>query len=72
MKLHSVQETQGSDKSVTHESIVHEPTVAHETVTNENSDPRSRHDDPLLDGLLILCALQGNRSAVPHSPPDSP
>ncbi|MBA0207022.1 type I secretion system permease/ATPase [Pectobacterium aroidearum] len=77
MKLHSVQETQGSDKSVTHESIVHEPTVAHEsmtvhesavvhepavaheTVTNENSDPRSRHDDPLLDGLLILCALQG-------------
>ncbi|AFI89224.1 type I secretion system permease/ATPase [Pectobacterium parmentieri] len=53
MKLHSVQETKGSDELVTHEPTIHEPIV------HENSDPRSRHDDPLLDGLLILCALQG-------------
>ncbi|ATA22968.1 ABC transporter [Brenneria goodwinii] len=43
MKLHSVHDTNNPDESV----------------VQEHSDPRSRHDDPLLDSLLILCSLQG-------------
>ncbi|MEE3663847.1 type I secretion system permease/ATPase [Brenneria sp. g21c3] len=43
MKLHSVHDTNTPDESG----------------IQEHSDPRSRHDDPLLDSLLILCALQG-------------
>lgn len=43
MKLHSAHDTNNPDESVAH----------------EHSDPRSRHDDPLLDSLLILCSLQG-------------
>lgn len=43
MKLHSVQDIDSSEAPVSH----------------EHNDPRARHDDPLLDGLLILCALQG-------------
>ncbi|MCG8710781.1 type I secretion system permease/ATPase [Brenneria sp. 4F2] len=43
MKLHSVHDTHTPD----------------EAGPQEHSDPRSRHDDPLLDSLLILCSLQG-------------
>ncbi|MEQ9860972.1 type I secretion system permease/ATPase [Pectobacterium cacticida] len=49
MKLHSVQdETRRPGEAVESDPII-----------PENSDPRSRHDDPLLDSLLILCTLQG-------------
>lgn len=43
MKLHSVSDIDAPEEPVAH----------------EHDDPRARHDDPLLDGLLILCAIQG-------------
>ncbi|QZN94675.1 type I secretion system permease/ATPase [Symbiopectobacterium purcellii] len=47
MKLHSVEDIDTPEASVAH----------------EHNDPRTRHDDPLLDGLLILCALQGKSAS---------
>ncbi|AUG99912.1 type I secretion system permease/ATPase [Prodigiosinella confusarubida] len=41
-----------------------QPTSNEESTTVPlHNDPRSRHDDPLLDSLLILCSLQGKSAS---------